>query len=131
MPATFELVPAYYRLNDISWIQTKLNYGPQPRQYKGWHSIDSTHWLRDGDDENYQELNPLLHRLDNISWAQSGKLTLVNMSMALGVQSEMLRRELDKRDAELKEVLYYVDSDSGGERLVMHYANSTTILDSM
>jgi hypothetical protein len=54
------------------------------------------------------------------------------MSMALGVQSEMLRRELDKRDAELQKVWYYVDSDSGGERVVVQYTNSTTIiLDSM
>ena len=121
------MFPAYYRLLDLEWIQSKLSYGV-PHQYQGWDQLKSSRWHRDGEDGNFQDINPLLHHFHDNAWAQCGKLTLVKLSVALGVQSEMLREALDNRDVDLVEVLYYIDSVNGRERVVTYYTDSTTVV---
>ena len=129
--AKFEMFPAYYWLLDLDWIQSKLSYGV-PCQYQDWHQLESSRWHDDGENGNCQEINPLLHHYHDNAWAQiaaqCGKLPLVKLSVALGVQSEMIREALDNRDVDLVDISYYIDSVNGIEHIVTRYTDSTTVV---
>lgn len=69
----------------------------------------------------------MLHHIDDVTWVHRHKLTLVKLSFALGVRSEMLRQALDSTDADLEGVLYHVGPVSGIERLIIYYPDSTMV----